>query len=260
MDTVKRSLGLALVLGLAAAGCSHSPDKNRLGLIPPPPPPFLHGPMALLLTNAPGFSCYVVMTAGSPPNPHETLSGQLLVRDSRLLFAPDPKAPAAKHFARGGFGFIWDAAQNQGCLLSEALQGYAPVSSRTRVTNLLVRPAGPALETVQGHPCKRVEIETASDDGSSAQFRVWRATDLKGLPVRIVTAATRRPLTLVCSSFRLQAPASRLFAPPDGFARHESAEAMMAEMAMRQENLKRKPTEETPDFKAQTSPGGVSPR
>ena len=44
-----------------------------------------------------------------------------------------------------------------------------------------------------------------------------------------------------------------MFQPPEGFARFESAEGMLAEMVMRQEKLKRKPTEEfsTPDTKAQ---------
>jgi hypothetical protein len=213
--------------------------------------------MAVLLTNAPGFSCYLVMTAGSPPNPNETLSGQLLVRESRLLFAPDTKAPAVKRFARGGFSYVWDVAAQQGCLLSEALQGYAPVSSRIRVTNMSARASSPAPEMVQGHACQKTEIELASNDGASARFRVWRATDLKGLPVRIVAAAPGRPVTVSLSNFRLQAPAARLFAPPDGFTHHDSAETMMAEMAMRQENLKRKPTEAPPDFQR---PASVGPR
>jgi len=70
-------------------------------------------------------------------------------------------------------------------------------------------------------------------------------------PLRVATAAPGRPVIVNLSRIRLEAPSSRLFVPPDGFTRHDSAETMMAEMAMRQENLKRKPTEAEPaDFQA----------
>ena len=90
---------------------------------------FLNGPMAILLTNTSGFSCHVVMTTGSPPIPGETVSGNSCAGAPELLFAPDAHCPAGKRFARSGFSFIWDVAAQHGYLLSEALQGYAPISS-----------------------------------------------------------------------------------------------------------------------------------
>jgi hypothetical protein len=228
---------------LVAAGCAHSRNKDRIGLIPPPVPPFLNGPMAVLLTNTPGFSCYVVMTTGSPPIPGETVSGNLLCRGSELLFAPDAHWLAGKRFARSGFSFTWNVATQHGYLLSEALQGYAPISSRVQATNVLALPSRSASEVVEGRHCQRTEVEVESSDGSKTPFQVWRASDLKGAPLRIASAAPGRPVLVSFSKFRFEAPSSRLFVPPEGFTRHDSAETMMAEMTMRQENLKRKPTE-----------------
>ncbi|MGA2864567.1 MAG: hypothetical protein ABSF95_08765 [Verrucomicrobiota bacterium] len=238
----------ALAVALAGAGCAHSRNKDRIGLIPPPAPAFLNGPMAVLLTNASGFSCHVVMSVGSPANPGERVAGELLGRGTQLLFVPDANSLAGKRFAKRGFSFIWDAAGQRGYLLSEALQGYAPISSPVQATNVVVRASRPAPERAGGHPCQQTEVEVASNNGTRALFRVWRAADLKGFPICIVTAAPGRPLAVNASKLRLEAPSSRLFLPPDGFTRYDSAETMMAEMAMRQENLRRKPTEEPLEF------------
>ena len=243
--------GCAVAAAVVAAGCAHSRNKDRIGLIPPPVPPFLKGPMAVLLTNTSGFSCRVVMTTGSPPIPGETVSGQLLCRGSQLLFAPDAHSPAGKRFARGLFSFIWDVGAQHGYLLSETLQGCAPISTQVQATNVLALPSRSVSETIEGHHCKRTDVEVDSSDGSKAPFQVWRASDLNAAPLRIATAAPGRTVIVNFSKFRLEAPSSRLFAPPDSFTRHDSAETMMAEMAIRQENLKRKPTEEAPsDFRA----------
>ena len=241
---------------MLASGCAHSRNKNRFGLDPPPVPPFLSGPMAVLLTNTNGFSCHVVMTIGSPPNPKETVSGELLCRGSQLLFAPDAHSPANKKFARGQFSFLWDVAGRHGYLLSEALQGYAPISSQVQATNVLTVDSRPAAAQLEGYRCQRTTVEVECSNGSKASFQVWRASDLNAAPVRIASASPGRPLLANFSQFRRLAPAVRLFVPPDSFTRHESAETMMAEMAMRQENLRRKPAEERPtEFQAQPQAG-----
>jgi len=253
---VGRLGGYVVAAAVAAAGCAHSKNKDRIGVIPPPVPSFLNGPMAVLLTNSPGFSCHVVMTSGSPPVPGETVSGQLLCRGSQLLFAPDAHWLGGKRFLRAGFIFMWDVGAQQGYVLSEALQGYAPISSPVQATNVLALPAHLASESVEGHHCQRTEFEVESSDGSKAPFQVWRASDLKAAPLRIASAAPGRPVIVNLSNLRFEAPSSRLFTPPDGFTRHDSAETLMAEMAMRQENLKRKPAE-TPstDFQPPSAGG-----
>jgi hypothetical protein len=243
--------GCVVAAALLATGCAHSRDKNRIGLIPPPVPLFLSGPMGVLLTNTTGYSCRVVMTTGSPPVPGETVSGQLLCRGSQLLFAPDANSPAGKRFARCQFSFVWEVGAQRGYMLSEALQGYAPISSQVQATNVVALASRSASEEVGGHRCQRTDVQVESNDGSKAPFQVWRAPDLNAAPLRIATAAPGRSVVVNFSKIRLEVPSSRLFVPPEGFTAHDSAETLMAEMAMRQENLKRKPSEEQPaDFQA----------
>ena len=43
------------------------------------------------------------------------------------------------------------------------------------------------------------------------------------------------------SKIRLEPPTAELFAPPNDFTKYDSAEAMVAELVMRQRNLKLQP-------------------
>ena len=229
------------IAGLAG-GCSSS-RKRGAGLIPPPVPEFLRGPMGILLTNTPGASAFVRLEAETANSAGEPYVGELLIRGSQLLFAPEFNSKATKRFRACGFNFVWDVAEQRGFLLSEALQGYAPISSEVAATNLISGPARPTSERLDGHDCEQVEFTVNSKGAAPAIFRVWRARDLQGFPMRILRVGDTRPLTLSCSRVRLEAPAAKLFQPPGDFTRYDSSEAIMAELALRQENLRRKPVE-----------------
>lgn len=82
------------------------------------------------------------------------------------------------------------------------------------------------------------------NDGSATLFQVWRAMDLKAIPVQVNTATNVPPSTIVLSKLRLESLSEGLFAPPEGFTKYSSPEAMMDELAVRQGNFKRKPSEE----------------
>jgi hypothetical protein len=85
-------------------------------------------------------------------------------------------------------------------------------------------------------------VAVASSDASSTLFRVWRAEDLKDFPLRIATATNAAPRTLSFSKVRLEAPRSELFSPPQAFTKYQSADAMMGELLLRRQNLKRRVT------------------
>ena len=223
-----------------------------MALIPPPVPPFLSGPVALLLTSTPGFSCRVTMAGGAGSASGEPLTGDLFGCTNKLFFAP---SPAAFGHRAGGFGFLYDVDQARGFLLCDAMQGYAPVSARFSPTNVAVRSVGRGLEKLGGHSCDTVEVTFELADAPSQVLRVWRALDLQKFPVRI-SSSQGRPFDVTLSKIRLEVPPADMFLPPEGFARYESSEGMMAEMVMRQEKLKRKLGEEplVPDLAPQ-SPG-----
>lgn len=213
----------------------------------PPPPAFLTGPMAALLTNAQPFSARVVVETNSRSNPHGIRSGTLLGRGSKLLFAMDPAIPAKKGARASSFLFIWDVTESRGYVLSEALQGFAPIATNARCAALSFEPARAAPLKLDGHLCQRFDAIVKMDDGVVAGFRVWRATDLKGFPLRVSSANDPLVPELNFSRVRLEGLPADLFAPPNGFTKYESTQALMVELVARQRNLvfKAKGEEET---------------
>ena len=252
--------GLAFAAFLAA-GCASSSTKADRGsgfqVMPTPLTPlFLNGPMALLLTNADGYRARVVLESAAPPHTTQTAAGELIVKGSKMLFAPEPAKVAKKQPRPEDSAFVWDVNENRGYLLNDPLQAYAPISSSRQYTNVT---AGAALnnassEKVAGHPCERAEVTVTASDGVPTFFQVWRATDLKGLPLRIECPSNGLPVTLTLSKVRVEAVPNDLFLPPNGFTKYDSAEAMMTEMALRRVNLSRKRVYETPEPEA---PGGL---
>jgi hypothetical protein len=238
-----------LLIAVFAAGCSSS--KNRFAVVPAPQPPaFLNGPMALLLTNVDGFRAHVVLETGTPAR--QVAAGELMGKGGQLLFAPTLTKEARKQPLAAGFAFIWNVLGNRGYLLNDPLQAYSLCSSGLQFTNLTVGPAAThaAPETIAGHPCQPTEAIVTASDGSLAAFRLWRATDLNGLPLRVVCTSTAMPLTLNISRPRLEKFPDDLFLPPSGFTKYDSAEALASELAVRQNSLKRRPT-----YSGETEPG-----
>ena len=236
-----------LALALAAAGCSHKQaarEAPAATLFTPRPPTFLSGPMAVLFTNTAGFSARLVVENEAFRNPARPLTGQLLGRSPWLLFAPDPGEVPDKHAPAGGYSYLWNPAEQRGFVLSEALQGYAPVAQKLQATNVTIRLTQAAAQKIGGHACATEEATVQLSDGSQTVFQVWQATDLKGFPVRISATSNAAPLAVSLSKIRLEPPTADLFAPPEGFTRYDSPEMMADELVMRQHNLKRKGREE----------------
>ena len=243
MSSTWRCFSNLLALGLFLAGCagspsSHQPTSGVAGTPTPDPPAFLTGAAALLLTQLDGFSAHLILTTGtlSPASP--ATSGELQSRAGKLTFTPTPMHAKS---AREGFSFIWDVAQGRGYVLSEALQGSAPVTARATPTNSVSLPGSTTPELIDGHPCQQEQVTVAISDGSSRAFRVSRATDLKQLAIRISSLSNSAPFTLSLSKVRLMAPPAEVFSPPDSFTKYASADAMLTELIMRQHELKRPP-------------------
>jgi len=175
-----------------------------------------------------------------------------------LLFAPDPQK-GDKQLRLAGLSFIWDISANSGYLLSDALQGYAPLEFSVRYTNVVIGRSAAAPQRVEGHHCELAVASVSSSEGKTTEFQVWQAPDLKGLPVRISSRADKVTRVLELSKVHLGPPREDLFKPPDDFTRYASADVMMSELTLRQHNLKRRPTDEftAPETGA---PGQQQPR
>jgi len=232
-------------LALLAAGCSHSNDMEDRGraftpMLSAQPPSFLTGPMGVLLTNSTGYSARVDAQTEAMLERDRAVSGQLLCRGSHLFFAPEINAGSKKLGQPGNFSFIWDVASNSGYVLSEALQAYAPAGGTARATNVVAGPGSAAPEKIGSYDCSSELAAVQMDNGSTVNFKVMRATGLKQFPVRLSMVTNAVPLTVTFSKVQLGAPGAELFAPPDGFSKYASPEAMSDEIAIRQHNLRRK--------------------
>jgi hypothetical protein len=233
-----------LIVSACAAffsGCSstHSHRTPRSGAGEPLPPGFLTGPAAALLTNLGPFSAHVVISNPFPIA--KILSGELFARDGQLLFAAEPGKRDQKKLA-GVFTYMSDIRNRQGFVMSEALQGYAPLIPAVGPTHLASHTMEGVIEKVDGHVCQRQEATVEMSDGSQSVFQLLLALDLNRFPIRISSLSNAPAFTISLSKIRNEALPADLFSPPTGFTRYDSPEMMLTELIMRQNNLTRKPT------------------
>ncbi len=207
------------------------------------PPDFLTGPMAPLLTNVDGFSARLVENTSAGGKTTPKITGELIGRQGRLIFQPThPDRKLPKDAATGLF-FIWNQSQDRGYVLSEELQAYAPISSSLIITNVSFDENAAPSETIQGHPCHRLDVAVTLSNGSTARFAEWQADDLKRFPLRLRSLNAQMPFTVDFSNVRLEFSSPRLFNPPEGFIQYASAISLMNELMIRQSTLKQRPSE-----------------
>jgi hypothetical protein len=242
MNTLERlfTFAISLAILLIAAGCSSTnvldePLPGHPYAPAPPPPPFLTSAIALLLTNQPGFSARATLMAGS----ERIVEGELLGRGSSLWFAPDYKEPIDQPLRKAGISFIWKAAAGAGFVLSEPLQGFAPISASPRYTNVVSEASGGATELIADQLCTENRISAFASDGTETVLRVWNAVKLKDFPIQIATTGPN-PTTLTLTRVRFEVPSADLFEPPEGFTRYPTAEQMMSELGVREQILRRR--------------------
>ncbi len=251
-----------LLLAFLLTGCSHR-NQNELGptfigtVSTPQPPPFLNGACAVLLTNVPGFSARVTMYPGVIAS--ENLSGQLLGHGTKLVFAPDLSPAVAKKSRASAVTFIWDVPRNSGYVLNESLQAYAPWSSDLRFTNVTEAAGATLPEKVNGHLCRESRISVDSTGAYTSSFSVWRAPELQNFPVRITSATNPATLNINFSNVQLKEPPADIFVVPDSFTKYASVEAMMTELVLRQQNLKRPVTGDWTPSEPVGGPAGNRP-
>jgi hypothetical protein len=240
----------ALEFALAAvlfAGCASEQRKEAAmaHMGDETPPAFLTGPASAVLAGFDGFSADVV--AASPSSPAAWLAtGQVIERQGRLIFQPTTTANIKKgKIVRGGMYFIWDNAAHKGFVVSEALQGFAPITPPRQVASVAPESNQPAPEQVNGHPCHRLEKKVVFSDGSTAKLTEWQADDLNRFPVRLRTESGGREETVDFSGVRFDVPSPELFAPPGDFTQYASPAALISELIIRESTFRTGPIGQT---------------
>jgi hypothetical protein len=240
---VLAQVGAATIMLSLCFGCASSNRANmRSGygrVVTPLPPAFLTSAAAFLLTNSEGFSARAEVQSESSLG-ERVSDGELLSRGGQLFYVPNEGELTDTHRRPGGYSFVWNVAEHRGFVLSEALQGYAPVTSALQVTNLQITSGAAGAERIAGHPCESARAVAVSSEGANSVFEFFRAVDLHGLTLRVVTVTNHPAFSISLSKIRMEMPAARIFSPPDGFTKYPNPEAMADELAARQHNLRRK--------------------
>ncbi len=209
----------------------------------PEPPAILSVPVLSLFTNQPGFGAHCRIERGAPDGKGKPSEGELLHRGSQFLFAAQAQAKRARGRE---MTFMWDAAENRGHALNDALPGYAPIVARAQLTSVQSTGTAPAEEKIDGHPCAQEKLSISLSDGTTSQITVWRAIDLRGLPVRIRSESGAH-FVIDLTDVRVQEPAAALFDIPKDFTQYESPKAMFDEL-FRRESVTRRSSKVQPKF------------
>jgi hypothetical protein len=70
-------------------------------------------------------------------------------------------------------------------------------------------------EDVEGHSCKVENVVTTRPDGKTVISKVWEATDLQGIPVKIESQYQSAKITALYRDIVVGTPDKALFTPPE---------------------------------------------
>jgi hypothetical protein len=213
---------------------------------------------AVLPKDSDGFTAHMTMQIRLPEGRTDLIEGELMGKGSKLLFTPEPAGRRGKEMRAAKISFIWDVADGRGYILSEALQGCAPISATAKYIITASGPLNdrPPMDKVEGHNCEVQNVTITSDNGSTTALRVWRASDLKGLPLQIAIQPDVEHPALRLSKVRLASLSPAVFAAPDGFTKYRTMQAMTSELMLRQASMKRRPPPEGGPEGEHGPPGG----
>jgi hypothetical protein len=238
LGAAKIPVGIALILIAATSGCVHTGQRYGFAVgvetSLPEATAIVTGPVAAGLAHGDAFTSEFTMTlqdASGPP-----LTGQLFAREGKLRL--EVVFPQNRKTGRlGNFGVIWDQTVRQGYIISDALQGYAPISEMTWVTNLVTEAVAAPAERVEGHPVDHANVTFKDSGGQTTVIQLLRAQDMDNLPLQIHSLSGPQSFTLTLAKIQRVIPAIDLFSLPDGLTRYDSETALLGELAARQENV-----------------------
>lgn len=216
-------------------GCAHAHREHarngRAGILPEVTA-IITGPAALLLTNAVGFQAEYNLSIDGDLNSAANAAGQFLTRGAEVRLTLGTAKSGTG--AASGFIIVWDAAARRGFVLSEALQGYAPIGGSDCFSNLLMEETGSAPQRLDGHVVEKVNATITGCNGQAQAFELSRSGNL---PMEIHSSNAAPNFTLRFSKIEVAAPSGELFLLPKDFTKYDSEESLLAELASRQQDF-----------------------
>ena len=237
--------GLFLLAGLLGlfwtGGCSSSTPpsgfaRGQVADLLPKLALVTTGPLAVVLTNAETVSADFTLTITAGGGAPTKLSGRLLAGGGKLRLAAD-FSPSHRRLAADECAVIWDETAGQGYVVSEALQGYAPLAGVVHFTNVLTRVVAGGPDRMEDHPVDQANLTLLGENDQMFRLLASRALDLGRLPVGIQSLNGPDLFTLTLSNIQRVRPGANDFLPPDGFTKFAAAGALIDELAIRQQNV-----------------------
>lgn len=100
------------------------------------------------------------------------------------------------------------------CVETTSIPPHALSSPLQLLSGVKVTRQSGETAVVDGHPCKVENVEVTAADGRTTRFKLWEATDLKGVPVKIEMHTDRGQLTTTYRDIVVGTPDRALFTPP----------------------------------------------
>lgn len=113
------------------------------------------------------------------------------------------------------------------------LEAPLPPGSEAGLDNVKMELTEQGKETVNGQACVKSKYVITNAQGEKQEGTVWKATELKGFPVRLETTENGQPMTMNFTSVKFEKAAATQFDPPATFKKFESQQAMMQEIMMK---------------------------
>jgi hypothetical protein len=100
------------------------------------------------------------------------------------------------------------------CVETAGKQAPIVINPLQLLSGVKVQRTPSGTEVIEGHPCKIENVVVTAADGKSTRFKLWEATDLKGIPVKMELFADRGEHITTYRDIVVGTPDAALFTPP----------------------------------------------
>jgi hypothetical protein len=212
----------------------------------PPPGPSWDGAMAKLFGDNAGFTATMEFHFNRASGQEMTMPGKMAHLEGKARFEMDltkmqggkipPQALARmKQMGMGRMCSITRRDLNLIYIVYPDMKAYTemaipeknvPVSDyKSEITKL-------GGETVGSYDCVKNKVAVTSPDGTTHEFTVWTANDLKGFPVKVQTTSKEgNDIVMIFSEVKLEKPDTALFDPPTDCTKYDSMMSLMMSRA-----------------------------
>jgi len=232
-----------LLLASVVAGLTVVTARAQPG---PPTGPSWDGAMAKLFGDHHGFTATMEFHLPGRNGQEMTMQGKLAFLEgkarsemdmSSMLGGNMPPQAAARMKQMGMSRMISITRRDQNLIymIYPDMKAYAEMpipGTNTPASDYKAEVTKLGEENVGGHDCVKNKVVATSPDGSTHEFTVWNAADLKQFPVKIQIATKEgKDMVMVFNDVKLEKPDAALFDPPTDFTKYDSMMSLMMSRA-----------------------------